>query len=159
MARNPYIVSIVRAFLPNYLNFGQRTGNMQYWQFISFVLLCVAVIIVFYRYDYWFADITAIVIAALLTCPTLAITVRRLHDTNRSGWVMIKAALTTASGATIIYLGYTHTTGVYNYFPQSGAAVLITLGCAIILTTIGRLVYILTRPSYPTGTRWGWRQR
>ncbi len=159
MARNPYIESITRALLPNYLNFGQRTGVAQYWQFVSFVFLCVAAVVAFYLYDYWFADITAIVIAALLTCPTLAITVRRIHDTNRSGWLLMKAAFSTACGAAIIYLGYTHTVGLYNHFSESGAAVLISLGCAIIIATICRMVYILTRPSYPTGTRWGWRQR
>lgn len=84
------------AFWKNFLSFSERTSRRGYWMavlmhFIVFILACIMVatlgrieilsdfIVTIFSYGwviYYFATII----------PTLAITTRRLHDSNHSGW-------------------------------------------------------------------------
>lgn len=76
--------SAVRSVLTQYATFTGRARRSEYWFFVLFTLLvylaasvvdAVLGIPVF----------TLIVVLGLLV-PTLAVSVRRLHDTGRSGW-------------------------------------------------------------------------
>ncbi|MFQ1016734.1 DUF805 domain-containing protein [Gilliamella sp. BG7] len=69
----------------NYANFNGRARRKEYWMFalFNFILTFIAAII-----DKMIGSplaITAILALALLL-PSLAVTVRRLHDTSKSGW-------------------------------------------------------------------------
>ncbi|WP_291354334.1 DUF805 domain-containing protein [Acinetobacter sp. UBA3106] len=78
--------------LKNYANFKGRARRKEYWFFalVQFIILVIAQIIdtilgtefVFY----------AIVVLALFI-PSLAVAVRRLHDTGRSGWWFLIALI------------------------------------------------------------------
>jgi len=75
----------------NYAVFSGRTSRSQYWFFSQafFIMLVVAMVI-----DQTLGDTTRNEPAGLFTAivylahllPAIAITVRRLHDTDRSGW-------------------------------------------------------------------------
>ena len=91
--------------LKRYADFSGRSRRMEYWMWVLFqFLLYLALWVVFFALAgaaIWSGDPTnalaagaAIVIFLLiymviglaLLVPSLAVTVRRLHDTNRSGW-------------------------------------------------------------------------
>ena len=72
------------AVLKNYVGFSGRARRQEYWMYFLFNVIAIVVL----------AVVDAVVGTSLLVLlyelavllPTLAVTVRRLHDTNRSGW-------------------------------------------------------------------------
>lgn len=81
--------------LKKYFNFTGRARRKEFWYFILFSLggvLVLRAIEVFYNIgdiNLGFGLHTGLISSIYLLwilCPTLAVTTRRLHDTNRSGW-------------------------------------------------------------------------
>jgi uncharacterized membrane protein YhaH (DUF805 family) len=77
--------------LKKYAEFTGRSRRKEYWMF---VLLCVAVFVVLYLIEGilglrgmigQYGPLTILFELAVLV-PSLAVGIRRLHDTNRSGW-------------------------------------------------------------------------
>lgn len=83
--------SVSRVF-SKYATFGGRATRSEYWWFYLFtVLVSVALSILqsVAGQDNGFAgfiSIVSLLISLALFIPVLAVTVRRLHDTNRAGW-------------------------------------------------------------------------
>lgn len=76
----------------NYLNFNGRSTRREYWMFtlffyIIFILLCALSLI----HDDLI--ILAFIYLAISIIPNLSISVRRLHDVNKSGWFLLLHAL------------------------------------------------------------------
>ena len=73
--------------LKNYFNFSGRATRSEFWYFMLFVLLFGIVItlieVIMGTYD---SGILSLIYNLALLFPTLAVSTRRLHDTNRSGW-------------------------------------------------------------------------
>ncbi|MGB3417980.1 MAG: DUF805 domain-containing protein [Mesorhizobium sp.] len=75
-----------------YATFSGRSTRSQYWLYtlISFLFLCIAGI---FDVALGFADENVMLITGIVYLahfiPTIAVTVRRLHDTDRSGWWML----------------------------------------------------------------------
>lgn len=75
------------AVLKNYAGFSGRARRKEYWMFtlISFVISLVLSIIG----GLIGADFLSYIYAVAILVPTLAVSVRRLHDTGRSGWWLL----------------------------------------------------------------------
>ena len=88
--------------LKNYTNFSGRARRKEYWFFVlsQFCLLLIAVIIDTILFD----DISLfyILVSLGLFLPSLAVAVRRLHDTDRSGWFIL-ISLIPIIGLIVIY--------------------------------------------------------
>lgn len=131
----------VRSGFSNYVTFSGRARRAEYWKWVLFMIIvaCVAVLL-----DYTFfpgymsasatmgdgmasaqangGPITAIM-SLLLFLPGLAMTVRRLHDTDRSGW-WILIGLIPLVGAIILLVWYVSdgTGGPNRFGPDPKAA-------------------------------------
>jgi uncharacterized membrane protein YhaH (DUF805 family) len=76
----------VRTCLGRYANFTGRARRAEYWWFALFqVLVLVLAEIVDYAVGSGPAILTFLATLALIL-PSLAVSVRRLHDTGKSGW-------------------------------------------------------------------------
>lgn len=73
--------------LRNYTNFSGRARRKEYWYFylVQLVLTIIAMILDAVIFDSG-TGLFYILVALGLFLPSLAVTVRRLHDTSRSGW-------------------------------------------------------------------------
>jgi uncharacterized membrane protein YhaH (DUF805 family) len=77
--------------LKNYADFGGRATRAEYWYFtlFNFLALCVLTfidsMIGSFNADMGIGLLGGVYYPAVFT-PTLAVSVRRLHDTDRSGW-------------------------------------------------------------------------
>jgi uncharacterized membrane protein YhaH (DUF805 family) len=83
-------VEAIKGGFRNYIGFGGRAARSEYWYWTLFVYLLLVVA--------WLIDMTVFgfnttgvnpmtVLATLATLlPTLAVSARRLHDIDRSGW-------------------------------------------------------------------------
>ncbi|MCT1602793.1 DUF805 domain-containing protein [Kocuria sp. p3-SID1433] len=68
--------SVMKDYFKKYVQFSGRASRSQYWWVC--VGLALAVVMLFYGLLLLFGLATIV--------PSIAITVRRLHDTDRSGW-------------------------------------------------------------------------
>lgn len=70
----------------NYVNFEGRARRKEYWMY-TLCQWCIYFICgLLYPITNLGSILLGIVVVLLLCLPTIAVTVRRLHDTNRSGW-------------------------------------------------------------------------
>jgi uncharacterized membrane protein YhaH (DUF805 family) len=77
------------SFLKNYFNFSGRASRSEYWWVIP-----VNIVLGFIPF-----------VAFLLLIPGVALSVRRLHDTGRSGWLIL-IALVPVIGAIALIVWY-----------------------------------------------------
>jgi uncharacterized membrane protein YhaH (DUF805 family) len=74
----------IRSVFGNYVTFSGRARRSEFWWFSLFAtILYLAVSIVDAAIG---SSVLGIIVALALLLPSLAVTVRRLHDTGRSGW-------------------------------------------------------------------------
>lgn len=80
--------------LRNYTNFSGRARRKEYWHFVlvQMGLIIVAMILdaIIFNSE---TGLFYIVVALGLFLPGLAVTIRRLHDTSRSGWWFLLSIL------------------------------------------------------------------
>lgn len=72
----------------NYANFDGRARRKEYWMFALFNAIIATILTILGLMSTTFSYINALVSLALLL-PALAVGVRRLHDINKSGWVLL----------------------------------------------------------------------
>jgi uncharacterized membrane protein YhaH (DUF805 family) len=74
--------------LRNYFNFSGRASRAEYWWFTLFVVLTTIGGKIIDAMTQGVADggLFESLVALVVIVPHLAVAVRRLHDTNRSGW-------------------------------------------------------------------------
>ena len=84
-----------------YIVFSGRASRSEYWWFFLFTFLVRIA-------TFWIPFLGAVIALALLL-PSIAVTVRRLHDTNRTGWwVLLPIALAlggAVAGAILTFAG------------------------------------------------------
>jgi len=79
--------AIKTCLVDKYVTFSGRATRSEYWYFFLFyyfLTFCLSFIVGFSQSDHALAVIGLLCLPILL--PSLAVTVRRLHDTGRSGW-------------------------------------------------------------------------
>jgi uncharacterized membrane protein YhaH (DUF805 family) len=71
----------------NYATFSGRASRSEFWYWVLFAMLAgaVAAILDYAMFDTEFSPLNSIV-NLILFLPGLAVSVRRLHDLDRSGW-------------------------------------------------------------------------
>ncbi|MCX8649903.1 DUF805 domain-containing protein [Gilliamella sp. B2776] len=72
----------------NYINFKGRARRKEYWMYMLFILIASFFTIILDKSLGLDLNITTIFLLAT-TLPTLAVSVRRLHDTDKSGWWLL----------------------------------------------------------------------
>jgi uncharacterized membrane protein YhaH (DUF805 family) len=74
--------------LVNYFDFGGRASRSEYWWFYFgniFIVIGLTVLTVAARLP----QLVLLIYLAAMIVPSLSVSVRRLHDTNRSGWWLL----------------------------------------------------------------------
>lgn len=82
---NVDFVQAIKLFFNNYANFNGRSTRAEFWFATLFIFLVSAVCSVIPIIG-WFAFI---LFSLAVIIPQISITVRRLHDTGRSGWWLV----------------------------------------------------------------------
>lgn len=86
--------------LKNYVGFEGRARRTEYWMFILFNFIA-SLILGFIGGFIGLDSILAYIYSLAVMLPSLAVAVRRLHDTGRSGW-MILLSLIPLVGAIVL---------------------------------------------------------
>ena len=79
-----YFISVVR---DNYINFDGRARRKEFWQFTLFSII-FSIIALFVDSSLGLNDTIGfnIIYTLVILCPSLAVSIRRMHDINKSGW-------------------------------------------------------------------------
>lgn len=83
----------IKSVLGNYANFSGRARRSEYWWWFLFTLL------------WCWIPILNILLALVFFIPALAVAIRRLHDTGRSGWWILLAFIPLI-GAIVLLIFY-----------------------------------------------------
>lgn len=78
--------------MKKYADFGSRSRRTEYWMFFLFNLI-IAVVLGFVEGLLGGPGIIGMIYSLVVLIPGIAVSVRRLHDTDRSGWWLLIAFL------------------------------------------------------------------
>ncbi|MBN9283866.1 MULTISPECIES: DUF805 domain-containing protein [Flavobacterium] len=100
-----------KAFIENYINFSGRARRSEYWyyvlgNFIIIVPLYIVFIIAIVTGSEALIGISGFLLVAFALAtiiPSFAVAVRRLHDTNKSGWTYLLALIPFIGSMIILY--------------------------------------------------------
>ena len=113
----------LKAIRDNYVNFAGRATRQEYWMFVL-INTIIAVILAFvgmvlFRSS---ANYLGALYSLAVLLPSLGVAVRRLHDTNRSGWWLLIALIPIVGGIVLlVFLCLDGTRGI-NQFGQDPKA-------------------------------------
>jgi uncharacterized membrane protein YhaH (DUF805 family) len=113
----------VSSVLTQYTGFSGRARRSEFWWFtlFAFVLYLVVGVLDIAMHS----SVLGVVVALGLLLPTLAVTVRRLHDTGRSGWWIFITLIPLVGGIVLLVFECTDSEPGPNRFgpsPKSDAA-------------------------------------
>jgi len=74
--------------LKKYAVFDGRAPRREYWWFTLFNTIVIVALFLLSRVSVLFTVLAVIYLLAVLV-PTIAVSCRRLHDTNKSGWLQL----------------------------------------------------------------------
>ncbi|KAB8288894.1 hypothetical protein DSM100685_1690 [Bifidobacterium avesanii] len=152
----------VKRFFTGYVRFDSRSSRREYWYAVLFVLL-VGVALFPLRFVIPSLDVLW---GGVTTIPLLAIGSRRLHDSGRraTAWAVnvvistIAAGVLTVSGILSLAIAITFTKGpAASPFDERVFGVVMVIAFAGALVLIAMFIWylwLMTRPSDPTATRW-----
>ncbi|MET7308089.1 DUF805 domain-containing protein [Streptomyces sp. NPDC005134] len=110
--------------LKKYAVFSGRARRQEYWMYTLFTCIAVIILAVLDAVLGTSPTIIAIYYVAVLL-PTLGVSVRRLHDTGRSGWWLLFGIVPLVGGITILVftcLEGERSQNAYGPDPKSGYA-------------------------------------
>jgi uncharacterized membrane protein YhaH (DUF805 family) len=100
----------IRTCFAKYATFNGRARRSEYWYWYLFIVLGFIVFSVLDRWIGWEVSTSAagagwlsVIFALAIAIPSLAVTFRRLHDTDRSGWWWL-LSLVCGIGALIVFI-------------------------------------------------------
>lgn len=100
-----------KVFLENYANFDGRARRAEYWYFtlgniiivVPLYVLMIISAVAESKILMILSTILLIVFAIAIIIPSIAVTVRRLHDTNKSGWYYLLTLIPVLSLVVLIF--------------------------------------------------------
>jgi uncharacterized membrane protein YhaH (DUF805 family) len=87
----------IKTCFTKYADFNGRASRSEYWWFVLFLALAHAALALF---GHWPAKLFSL--ATLL--PSIAVASRRLHDTDKTGWLQLIVLIPVLGWIAIIYL-------------------------------------------------------
>ena len=108
----------IRVVLSKYATFSGRAQRSEYWWFALFAwLVTIAALIVDGILDTTYLVQVLAVLALLL--PSIAVTIRRLHDTGRSGWWYLIGFIPLVGGIVLLVFMVQDSEGDNRYGPSA----------------------------------------
>ncbi len=99
--QNPLIGYWKKVVLENYANFTDRARRAEYWWFTLANVLALIVLIILVAVSKIFWVLYILYLLALIV-PSIAVTIRRLHDTDKSGWFILLGLVPFVGGLIIL---------------------------------------------------------
>jgi uncharacterized membrane protein YhaH (DUF805 family) len=95
----------VKAVLGKYADFNGRARRSEYWYWVLAVLVAEVVVLAIRSLSSGLGQILYVLLVLAVLVPSIAVGVRRLHDTGRSGWWLL-IGLIPLIGAIVLIVFY-----------------------------------------------------
>jgi uncharacterized membrane protein YhaH (DUF805 family) len=92
----------VRTVLSKYTDFSGRARRSEYWYWSLAMFLAFVVVGVVAAASSTLGTLLEVVLFLAVLLPSLAVTVRRLHDTGRSGWMCLIGLIPLVGGIVLL---------------------------------------------------------
>jgi uncharacterized membrane protein YhaH (DUF805 family) len=93
--------SIVTCFVHKYLDFKDRASLSEFWWFqLFYLILTIVAYMISIRFN---APGILSLVQIIFALPLLSVSVRRLHDINKSGWWILIALIPLVGGFILLY--------------------------------------------------------
>jgi uncharacterized membrane protein YhaH (DUF805 family) len=125
-----------------YFDFHGRSGRAEFWQFTGLVWIAMLVAIGIESQISNDFGLISTLISVLTFVPTTSVTVRRLHDTDNSGW-----SIAIFYGLTIV--------GLFMTFAAKAEGQISQKGIPLILFALGSYIYMMVKPGDDHENRFG----
>ena len=145
MDPNAVVETFRQTIIEHYLDFAGRIGRRTFWYYVAAYVVCYVVLAIVQSVLRIHA-LTALFSLALLL-PSLGISVRRLHDTNRSGWWLLLGVVPGGLMALIAAMAF-----VAGSDSAFGMAILLPI---VTLAAAALLIYWYAQPGDTTENRFG----
>ena len=89
------------AVLKKYAEFSGRAQRKEYWMFVLFNLI-IGFVLAFVEGFFGSPGVLAGIYGLAVLIPGIAVSIRRLHDTNRSGWWMLICLIPVIGGLVLL---------------------------------------------------------
>jgi uncharacterized membrane protein YhaH (DUF805 family) len=112
------------AVLKNYTGFSGRARRKEYWMFVLFNVI-IAFVLGFVEGIVGGPGILGMLYMLAVLIPSIAVSIRRLHDTNKSGWFLLIGLIPVLGGIIlIVFMAMDGDPGDNQYGPnpKAGAA-------------------------------------
>jgi uncharacterized membrane protein YhaH (DUF805 family) len=106
--------------LENYANFKGRAGMAEYWWFVLANIVAVLGLLVLSRVSGLFFVVYLLYILGVFI-PGLAVSIRRLHDTDRSGWWYLIGLIPFGGIVLLVFAASQGTVGPNSFGPDPRA--------------------------------------
>ncbi|HZH04816.1 MAG TPA: DUF805 domain-containing protein [Myxococcaceae bacterium] len=104
--------------LKRFADFNGRARRKEYWMFVLFNTLAIVVLSILDRLLGLSSGIFSTLYFLATLVPSLAVGVRRLHDTERSGWLMLLAIIPLAGLVLLVFMALEGTPGPNRFGPN-----------------------------------------
>lgn len=84
-----FVEAVKMALQQNYCNFSGRSSRSEYWWFCLFSFIVGVIVSAIFSFNENISMVANGVVTLALLLPGIGVAVRRLHDTNRSGWWLL----------------------------------------------------------------------
>ena len=138
----------------NYANFTGRASRAEYWWWMLFTLLSIvaAATIDWIAFPGWTLSPFALLVTVAAALPALSVTVRRLHDSEHSGWWVffsVLAKLLFAAGVVAVAIEQP-------LHPWEGMGRAYVLAPLVLITAIGAVLFaMMLMPGSAGNNRFG----
>ena len=130
----------IKTCFNKYADFNERANRSEFWWFLLFLMTAYLAL------QYIPLHLSTIFSFAVMM-PTFAVTTRRLHDINKSGWFLVIGLIWWTVGLVVVVYGFLPLLNSVPWWIFSGS--LILLACAV----VG--IYLLAKPSDATSNQYG----
>ncbi|MBC7755038.1 MAG: DUF805 domain-containing protein [Bdellovibrio sp.] len=137
----------VKTCFAKYADFNGRAGLPEYWWFFLFVIVASIILS-------GVSGLLANIFSLATFVPFIAVTARRLHDTNKSGWLQLWWTIAGTLGIVLTIYGF-----VSVFFPGglagTGSAAIGGLGALVMLASFGLSIYFMVQKSDYADNQYG----
>ncbi|WP_251423646.1 DUF805 domain-containing protein [Veillonella agrestimuris] len=138
-----------------YSSFSGRASRKEYWSFafIGFwITLLADAIDTIIQFKLGIYGIVGFLVWFALFIPNITVTIRRLHDVNRSGWYILLLYLPIGLGSSL----YLFDISIFELFNNKKHAAIVTFALFYIIVAIELIMlYLLVKPTQPNDNQYG----
>lgn len=121
------LIEAVRTCLSQYVTFTGRARRSEYWYWLLAVVVAEIVLSIFdtligTAYSSFTGGVITTIFIVAIILPSLAVAIRRLHDTGRTGWWVLLGAIPVV-GLIVLLVFYAQDSGPDNEYGPSPKAV------------------------------------